>query len=81
MGVFVKSRHFSTINHVLWSFKRDSYDLKFLVCVVLNISNKKSMQTKKSKPTVVLLSMIFDGNDLTGIAKCLSDDRDQTIGM
>ena len=23
--------------------------------------------------------MIFDGNDLTGIAKCLSDDRDQTI--
>ena len=59
MGVFVKSRHFSAINHVLWSFKSDSHDLKFLVCVVLNISNKKSMPTKKSMTTVIMLGIVY----------------------
>ena len=39
IGVFVKLRHFSTINHVFRPPKHDSHDPKFLACVVLNISN------------------------------------------
>ena len=42
---------------MLRPFKSDSHGLKFLLCVVLNISNKKSMPTKKSIPTVIMLCM------------------------